>query len=232
MLVSAAMHLLVILGSLITWSHFFHSASEGIPPIVPVELVSLGEETNIAPMTREDLTLPEADKSIPPAPPPADAPKFEMKLFPKKTQPDPQPARKAFDRSGTNTTLPENMQPSRGPKDARLGDQDIKGFGDQNAMTMNLPDYLRNQILHCWHPIAGRPGEPVLSFELFFNPDGSVSQPPRLASTAPMANPDFLVIAESIRHAIYTCAPYRLPASRYSEWRNITLTFDLRLSSP
>jgi hypothetical protein len=57
MLVSAAMHLLVILGSLITWSHFFHSASEGFPPVVPVELVSLGEETNIAPMVREDLAL-------------------------------------------------------------------------------------------------------------------------------------------------------------------------------
>jgi hypothetical protein len=37
--------------------------------------------------------------------------------------------------------------------------------------------------------------------------------------------------AESVRRAIYTCAPYFLPASQYDIWRTITLVFDRRMLS-
>jgi hypothetical protein len=34
---------------------------------------------------------------------------------------------------------------------------------------------------------------------------------------------------ESVRQAIFTCAPYRLPAERYQQWHQVTLKFDARM---
>jgi len=34
--------------------------------------------------------------------------------------------------------------------------------------------------------------------------------------------------AEAASRAIYQCAPYNLPAKRYSDWRDINLRFDPR----
>ncbi|MGA7675846.1 MAG: hypothetical protein WCA78_12480, partial [Rhizomicrobium sp.] len=108
------------------------------------------------------------------------------------------------------------------------------GFGAQTAMTMDLSDALRNQIAQCWSPPVGAPNinQLIVSFELFLNPDGSVSEPPRLATNSASAvanDPYALAAAEAARRAIYTCAPYRMPVNRYSQWRDITLIFDPRM---
>jgi len=33
---------------------------------------------------------------------------------------------------------------------------------------------------------------------------------------------------DAARRAIYTCAPYKLPADKYNVWRDITVDFDPR----
>jgi hypothetical protein len=44
-----------------------------------------------------------------------------------------------------------------------------------------------------------------------------------------MGNPYTRAAAEAASRAIYQCAPYNLPAKRYSEWREINpLRFDPR----
>jgi hypothetical protein len=71
----------------------------------------------------------------------------------------------------------------------------------------------------------------VVEFELFLKPDGSVAQPPQLSaeSQGAVGRDSFTrAAAEAGRRAIYTCAPYKLPADRYSQWQDITLTFDPR----
>jgi len=101
-------------------------------------------------------------------------------------------------------------------------------------MTADLQDALRRQIAQCWNPPVGapRPGELAVDFDLFLNPDGSVAQPPQLvASSAAQAasNSDIRQAADAARRAIYACAPYKLPADRYNQWREISpLHFDPR----
>jgi hypothetical protein len=71
----------------------------------------------------------------------------------------------------------------------------------------------------------------IPTFRLFLAPDGSVQQPPQLAadSAAQAASDPFMRAAvDAARRAIYTCAPYKLPADKYSVWRDITVDFDPR----
>ncbi|HEY3637081.1 MAG TPA: hypothetical protein VGK90_02935 [Rhizomicrobium sp.] len=104
-----------------------------------------------------------------------------------------------------------------------------RGFGAQNAMTADLQDALRSQIQPCWSPPVGapHPEQLVVSFDLFLSPDGSVAQPPQLLATS--SDPYFHAAAEAARRAIYSCAPYKLPADKYADWREIKpFVFDPR----
>jgi hypothetical protein len=102
-----------------------------------------------------------------------------------------------------------------------------------NAMTMDLSDALKNQIAQCWNPPAGapHPEQMIPWFRIFLNPDGSVAQPPQLAADSASraaSDPFMRAAAEAARRAIYTCAPYKLPADKYSAWRDFTIDFDPR----
>ena len=95
-----------------------------------------------------------------------------------------------------------------------------------NAMVADLQDSLRSQISQCWSPPVGapHPDELVVEFDLLLNQDGSVAQPPQLTATSQAAaasNPYTRAAAEAARRAIYECAPYKLPADRYSQWHEI-----------
>lgn len=231
---SAILHALVLLSAALVWPHAFHNSRDAMPSVVPVELVTIGDKTNIAPMIQEELPLPPGEQQVAPPPPPAPADVaslFEMKLFPQKPLPETQ---SRMSSAGMQASAPPLSQvPSSGQRTATIGDRNIKGVGDESAMTMSLSDALRNQIAQCWHPIDNTRSQLVsVTFQLFFNIDGSVSQPPRqLSSTTTDARSDtgLRTVEEEVRRAIYTCAPYRLPARRFAEWQTITLTFDPRI---
>ena len=102
-----------------------------------------------------------------------------------------------------------------------------------NAMTMDLEDALRNQIAPCWSPPVGAANgaQLIVNFELSLNPDGSVARPPQLDadSAAAVAGNSYTRAAkDAALRAIYKCAPYKLPADRYDQWREITFHFDPR----
>jgi outer membrane biosynthesis protein TonB len=162
----------------------------------------------------------------PPPPPPKAKPKSEPKAeaVEKKEQ---------FDINNIMALLDKRDAAHNSSIKARLADKNVKGFGPQNAMTMDLQDSLRSQIQQCWSPPVGAPhaDELVVEVELFLKPDGSVAQPPQLSaeSEAAVGHDSFArAAAEAARRAIYTCAPYKLPGDRYSQWQDITLTFDPR----
>lgn len=116
----------------------------------------------------------------------------------------------------------------------RAGERTVRGIGAQTAMTADLQDALRSQIQPCWSPPVGAPHPErlIVSFDLFLNPDGSVAQPPQLtgdSASAASRDPFVQAAAEAARRAIYTCAPFKLPADRYKEWKEINpFIFDPR----
>jgi len=167
-----------------------------------------------------------AEPAIKPPPPP----KVKVKPEPKEEAPA---KKEEFDINKITALLDKRDAAQSSSPKARLADRSVKGFGPQTAMTMDLQDSLRSQIQQCWSPPVGaaHAEELVVEFELFLKPDGSVAQPPQLSAESEGAvGHDSLTraAAEAARRAIYTCAPYKLPGDRYSQWQDITLTFDPR----
>ena len=71
----------------------------------------------------------------------------------------------------------------------------------------------------------------VVDFDLLLNPDGTVA---RGHNSPALSNADRQSLyprrrVERRERAIYQCQPYKLPADRYSQWREINpLRFDPR----
>lgn len=244
---SATLHVAVIGATLVAWPHSLDVSSEP-PPVVPVELVTIGEVTNIAPTVKEeqpkaqeepqqDAALEDVKQPPPPEeeaePAPSDvSPDTAEKLepSPKPATPSPrmkpQPDKEKFNVDSILALLDKRSPKSAPAANAKLADRTMRGIGDRNAMTMDLEDALRNQIAQCWSPPLGAPraDELVVDFDLLLNPDGTVARPPQLdANSAAAAAGDAYTraAAEAARRAIYKCAPYKLPAERYDQWREI-----------
>ena len=79
---------------------------------------------------------------------------------------------------------------------------------------------------------APNPNDLVVDFDLILNTDGTVSGRPQLSGSSAAAaagNPYTRAAAEAALRAIYQCAPYNLPAKRYSDWKEINpFRFDPR----
>jgi outer membrane biosynthesis protein TonB len=185
-----------------------------------------------APEPKPIETPPPKAETVEPEPAPQPAPALpKVKPAPKA---DAEPKKKQdFDINKVMALLDKRDATQKSPPNARVADKTVKGFGPQTAMTMDLQDSLRSQIQECWSPPVGapHPEELVVQFDLFLKQDGSVAQPPQLSaeSESAVAHDSFTrAAAEAARRAIYTCAPYKLPADRYGQWQEITLNFDPR----
>ena len=250
------LHGMIALAAIFTWQHHLEITDESAP-IVPVDLVTIAEKTNIAP-TAQQLTPKAAPAETPPQlvqvpvpkPAPTPPPKAEVAPAPLPAKqpaitPKPAPVPKMVQETPTPVAKPDTKPktddfgallnkltaPAATPRNAKLADRTTRGVGAMNAMTMDLANALKNQIAQCWNPPVGAPHPEQLVpwFRIFLNPDGSVAQPPQLAadSAAQAASDPFMrAAAEAARRAIYTCAPYKLPADKYSTWRDFTIDFN------
>jgi len=113
------------------------------------------------------------------------------------------------------------------PANARVMDRIVQGVGTQDAMTADIAALFRSQMQPCWSWPANdpRPERLAVDFDVFLNRDGSLSRPPQLVASLMAGAPHdpFLrAAAQAVRHAIYACAPYRMPADQYSLWREIS----------
>ncbi len=199
-------------------------------PIVPVDLVSVSDQTNIAPMQKpvENTPPPTPEEAVPPPTPELAPPKFELapdvKPAPKPEKP--KEAEKKIDSKDIQKWLSKKTP-------AKAASRNVQGVGAQTAMTADLASLLMSQIYHCWSPPTGtpHPERMIVKYEVSLNRDGSVAQPPQLApesASAASADPYMAAAAGAARRAIYTCSPYRLPADRYAQWRNFVVVFDPR----
>ena len=243
---SATLHVAVIGATMIAWPTALNMSSE-TPPIVPVELVTIADVTNIAPTVKEEQPQPEQEPEPQAAPdelneamippeemaepePPELSPDTAQQPEPAPQTPTPrmkpQPDKSKFDVDSILALLDKRAPKTAPPANAKIAARTMRGIGERNAMTMDLEDALRNQIAPCWSPPLGAPSgsEIVVDFDLFLNPDGTVARPPQLdANSAAVAasSPYTRAAAEAARRAIYKCAPYKLPAERYDQWREI-----------
>ena len=258
-LASALLHACIFLGALVTLQHARLDIADQAPPMVPVDLVTIGEKTNIAPTVKEEPKLtqeeiqPEKQDVIPPNLPaiqepaePAPSEQAPAKLALEKPQRMPVPkakpkevvekkSKKSVDED-VNALLNNILSSkSAAPRNAKVASRTQRGFGDQSAMTMDLTDSLRNQIEQCmnWGTVAGAPNAQniVVLVDLTLNPDGSVAQRPQLESESASEaahDPYVRAAADAALRAIHVCAPYKLPADRYADWRDSQVRFSPR----
>ncbi|HTW35001.1 MAG TPA: hypothetical protein VMD53_10320 [Rhizomicrobium sp.] len=240
---AVALHLAVIVVTLFTWEHRLDIVQES-PPVVPVDLVTVAQKTNIAPTIRPQPKVepehiqtpppPELSMQTPPLPQPTElAPDVKPTPAPK-VKPPPPPQKKEM---SLNDILNAAMKtPAAHPQqqNAKVAQIAHKGFGTQDANTMDLRDMLKNDIEQCWSPPAGapHPEQLIVSFHLNLNPDGSVAGSPQLtaeSAAAAAGNPFMRAAADAARRAIFVCAPYKnLPPNRFADWRDSVVQFDPR----
>jgi hypothetical protein len=255
-LAALLLHVSIFAGALITLQHTRLDIADQSPPMVPVDLVTIADKTNIAPtvqaqpkLTQEQIEPQKLDVVPPNLPavqePTEVAPPDQAASEPvlKKPQPAPlpkakpqrmaeeKPKKKSADED-FSALLNKLASPSAAPKNAKVASRTQRGFGDQSAMTMELRDALKNQIEQCmnWGSVAGAPNAQniVVTVDLTLNPDGSVAQRPQLESESAAEagrDPYVRAAADAALRAIHVCAPYKLPADRYAEWRDSQVNF-------
>jgi len=219
-LISIVLHLGLVVALFVSFSKKLDIPVENVS-VVPVDLVTVGEETNIAPMVKkEDLTPPDV-KDIEPAPTPDVAPpKFEI-------APDAKPApKKAEEKFDINDI--EKLLAHKKPVNARVGTQTFAGVGAGTALTADLASVLFSQIKPCWTPPIGSVNAEnlVVVYEITLDKAGTVSGQPKLLSEGAAPNTPRDAANQAAFRAIKMCQPYKLPANRYNEWRHFSFRFD------
>lgn len=263
LIASLVMHGAVVAALFITFSKKLDIVEQQ-SPIVPVDVVTIADKTNVraavrvhprlkpvedkpveAPQPQPEKTEPvlqpiqRAEEPPPPPPPEPDlmkpeplqeTPPPDIQLEKPKPEPEakPKPKKEKFDIDQVEALLNKVAPSASSAPNARTADRNIKGLGAQTAMTAELQDAMLSQIRQCWNPPVGapHPADLIVDFELVLNQDGSVSS---AASDALSSSNSYTkAAAGAARRAIYECAPYKLPADRFKDWHDITLTFDPR----
>jgi hypothetical protein len=225
---SLLLHGLAVAALLFTFRSF-------VPPeessTVPVDLVTIAEDTNIAaaappePQQQETFERPPLE-ALPPPPVPDIAEPAPVEVKPpeiKIEQPRPDT------RQDISRLLDQLTKAEPAPrKNARTAPQASEAVGLGNAATVSLAEAMRNAIRRCWNPIIGapNPADQIVTFSLRLNRDGTIASWQLLTLNG---NNYTTAAAEAASRAAYACQPYdMLPAARYNEWREFQLRFDPR----
>ena len=154
-------------------------------------------------------------------------PKPPKRTKPKVEKPK-QPKKKAFDADAIKALA--NKAEQAAPASTGTDDQKAS-FGSRNgnqaaAMTLSELDALRSQIAQCWSPPVGAADASQLRVRIEFGLDrqGNVNAGPEPVEFP--ATQFGLAAVESAMRAVRRCAPYDLPAEKYSAWRRVRITFD------
>jgi len=241
---SILFHGLIFAAALLTFHRTFETPDES--HIVPVDLVTIANQTNVtaqappAPPKPEKIDIPPSPPQPPPEPqlqdvepaPVPPVPQFDIAK--EKPPPQEKPVEPKKNTQEDFNALLNKLTASQKPVNtAKAGPRVIQGIGAGNMMSADLADSLRGQIYRCWSPPTGAPDarDLIVDYDLTLNPDGTVG---RLQLTpgsamAAAANSYTRAAAEAASRAIYECQPYRLPPDRYGQWREINpLRFDPR----
>jgi hypothetical protein len=186
LIASGALHVAVIAAASFAWPHAFE-LSEEPSDVIPVELMTVAEATNVVAKVVEQPPEPKEPEAQPPAPPPP--PPEEVEVAPplpeEKPTPPPEPPKVVESKPPPAPPVPrqrpkpEPPQPqfsvdsvlalldSKAPKQAptpptpppqaQIAEAPQKGLGAQTASTLDLRDALLSQIRECWNVPVGAP---------------------------------------------------------------------------
>jgi hypothetical protein len=220
----------LLLHGLAVASIFFVFNTSFAPPqeshAVPVELVTLARQTNVAAAAPPPQEEQPVKRDLTPVAPP------EPQMVEPAPVPDNQPPKieiqKPDTRQDISNLLDQLTKPEKPAKNVRNAQVASQNAGLSSAMTASLADMLRSQIRNCWSPIAGapNPADQIVSFDLRLNPNGTIAS---IETLTVSSNPYTAAAVSAGTRAIYACQPYHLPAESYSQWREINpLRFDPR----
>jgi outer membrane biosynthesis protein TonB len=144
---------------------------------------------------------------------------------PKKQEPKQQPK---FSSSQIAALLDKRDPQRRAATGSTLSDAPSLGTAKGAAVTLsqNELDVLRRRLKSCWTAPQGLDSrEIVVTVQILFNKDGSLSTEPRVLNRD--SRPLFLAASESVLRAVRSCAPYTfLPVAKYEAWKDIIIDFD------
>ena len=235
-LISLLFHGMILAATYITFHRNFATPEES--QVVPVDLVTIANQTNVTaqapstPPTPEKMDIPPSPPTPPPEPdlqdvePAPEPPIPEFKIAKEKPVEEKPPVEtKKQQEQDFGKLLEQLTKPDKPVKTAKAGPRVVPGIGAGNMMTADLVDALRSQIARCWSPPTGAPNanDLVVDYDLSLNPDGTVGRLQMTPGTTIQAagNGYTRAAAEAASRAIYECQPYRLPPDRYNVWREI-----------
>jgi outer membrane biosynthesis protein TonB len=245
LVVSAVLHLLLLLVVIFGLPHFFTPLPTPPHPPVPFQIVELAELTNTRVEQPEPAKPPE-----PPPPPPTPKPEQVQMQTPQPAETAPEalkpaekpkpvenkPQQQAF------TKLLKNLETSKkteAPKaeetkpDSKSTAQPMSAAPSlSNRLTISEEDALRRQIAQCWNmPIGARDAQNlVVEVSITVNPDRTVQSAEIVDKGRMLTDSFFRAAAESALRALYNprCTPLELPDGKYEQWKAIDFTFDPR----
>lgn len=189
--------------------------------------------------TPEPDPLPDP-KSEKPKPPKPDKVKPVEKPVEKPAPPKPEkakPAPKLLDAEALSTLLDKSLPKAKvKPLDTSALAKSIEKSLPRTARvdaraTASIAAAIRAQVAPCWNPPIGgadvRKMTVLLHIEI--NRDGSIAGRPGVVSQTGVtsANSDYArAFAETARRAVLRCAPLKLPADLYDQWKTVEINFD------
>jgi colicin import membrane protein len=152
------------------------------------------------------------------------AKKFDLAALAKAIDkaPDDSPPSALLDKSnkpvGGKTTGDSKTATNTGPSAGTKEGRDTVLSAREADMLNSLVD---SQLKGCWRLPAGGGGSqtPIVTLSWRLRQDGSLDGEPQVMQ--PQNNPLFAVAAEAAIRAVKTCSPFKLPADKYTNWRDI-----------
>ncbi|MDO9126433.1 cell envelope integrity protein TolA [Parvibaculum sp.] len=178
----------------------------------------------------EEKVEPIPDKAVEKKEPPKPVEKKVEKPKPPQKQPEP---KKTFDPNQIAALLDKTPDSSSKPQPQQQSEQefDTPVTDDPAAkLTMSEIDAFKVQMQRCWSVPAGAPEPIVVMIRVYLAQDGSLASPPELMDKTKLVTGGsyYRAAADSALRAIRLCQPFKMPADKYTSWREIELKFDPR----
>ena len=222
---------------------FMRRAPLDLPPIVSVELIQIGDKTNLPFAPKAKKILEKIKKEQERIVSEQDPPKLVKKEKIKKNKQNPEKIeteirqvsefekKEIFDPNQIAALIDKSKEESaeeikKNNKLTQSQDKSIVSSG----LTLSEEDALKAQIFGCWSVPLGLPynEDLLVRIKLELNPDGSIVNT-EILDHARMNKPGqsfYKVLAESALRAVKLCQPLRVPATGFERWKDLQLNFD------
>lgn len=244
-LLSPLLHAALVGATLIAWPFWRAEERFEAGAVVPVEIVAVAPETNIAPLRAPNVeeVAPELQDEGEPAPaqPPAEAiPELAPAPAPAPRERERPRQQRELDLAELESLLAEPTERPAGRREVRAapaatetGERPRAGVGARTGMTASLQDRIASLIndqldrKRCYAPPAGRPNADRLRTRVGMQLDrsGALIGAPRILD----GGSGDRAFDEAALRAIRACAPFAFPddvTALYPAWRDVTLNFD------